>query len=99
MYIYREALTNIGRYANAKKVQVQLEYQKDGLQIMISDDGRGFDLNLSKGDHHLGLSVMQARAERVGGTLSIESAPGAGTKVIANIPILKTEATTREMVN
>ena len=99
MYIYREALTNIGRYANAKKVQVQLEYQKDGLQIMVCDDGRGFDLNLSKGDHHLGLSVMQARAERVGGTLFIETAPGAGTKVIANIPIARTEATTKEMVN
>ena len=58
------------------------------LQIMISDDGRGFDPNLSKSDHHLGLAVMQARTERVGGTLSIETAPGAGTRVVAHIPIL-----------
>ena len=89
MYIYREALTNVRRYANAKKVRVQLEYVNEMLQIVISDDGRGFDPNLSKSDHHLGLAVMQARTERVGGTLSIETAPGAGTRVIAHIPILK----------
>ena len=88
MYIYREALTNVRRYANAKKVQVQLEYVNEMLQIVVSDDGRGFDPNLSKSDHHLGLAVMQARMERVGGTLSIETAPGAGTRVIAHIPIL-----------
>ena len=89
MYIYREALTNVRRYANAKKVRVQLEYVNEMLQIVISDDGRGFDPNLSKSDHHLGLAVMKARTERVGGTLSIETAPGAGTRVIAHIPILK----------
>ncbi len=88
MYIYREALTNVRRYANAKKVQVQLEKVNGGIQLMVSDDGRGFDPNLSKSEHHLGLAVMQARTERVGGTLSIETAPGAGTRVIANIPIL-----------
>ena len=88
MYIYREALTNVRRYANAKKVWVHLEYVNEMLQIVVSDDGRGFDPNLSKSDHHLGLAVMHARTERVGGTLSIETAPGAGTRVIANIPIL-----------
>jgi two-component system nitrate/nitrite sensor histidine kinase NarX len=87
MYIYREALTNVRRYANAKKVQVQLGYVHAGLQIVVSDDGRGFDPNLSKSDHHLGLAVMQARTERVGGTLSIETAPGAGTRVVAHIPV------------
>jgi signal transduction histidine kinase len=87
MYIYREALTNVRRYANAKKVQVQLEEVGGGIQLLISDDGRGFDPNLTKSDHHLGLAVMQARMERVGGTLSIETAPGAGTRVTASIPI------------
>jgi len=87
MYIFREALTNVRRYANAKKVRVKLEYANEILQMVISDDGRGFDPNLSQSDHHLGLSVMQTRAERVGGTLSIETTPGAGTRVIANIPV------------
>ena len=87
MYIYREALTNVRRYANAKKVQVQLEEVGGGIQLLISDDGRGFDPNLTKSDHHLGMAVMQARMERVGGTLSIETSPGAGTRVIASIPI------------
>ncbi len=87
MYIYREALTNVRRYANAKKVQVQLERVNGGIQLIVSDDGRGFDPSLSKSEHHLGMAVMQARMERVGGTLSIETAPGAGTRVIASIPI------------
>jgi signal transduction histidine kinase len=87
MYLYREALTNVRRYANAKNVQIQLERVKGGIQLMVSDNGRGFDPKLSKSEHHLGLAVMQARMERLGGTLSIETAPGAGTRVIANIPI------------
>lgn len=88
MYIYREALTNVRRYANAKVVQVKLAYTADEvLQILVSDDGRGFDPHLAASDHHLGLAVMQARIERVGGTLGIETAPGAGTRVLAYIPI------------
>ena len=55
--------------------------------MFISDDGRGFDPNLSKSDHHLGLAIMQIRIERVGGVFSIESTPGAGTKVFASIPV------------
>jgi signal transduction histidine kinase len=88
MYIYREALTNVKRYANVTKVQVHLEYVNEMLHLVVSDEGRGFDPNLSKSDHHLGLAVMQARTERVGGTLSIETAPGSGTRVTATIPIL-----------
>lgn len=88
MYIYREALTNIRRYAEAKHVTVRLGYENFGLAIMIVDDGRGFDRNLSRTDHHLGLAVMQARVERLGGSFSIETAPGEGTRVIANIPLL-----------
>lgn len=87
MYIYREALTNVRRYANAKTVQVLLEKIKDGIQLVVSDDGRGFDPEQSKSEHHLGLAVMQARMERVGGTLFVETAPGNGTKVTAQIPL------------
>jgi signal transduction histidine kinase len=87
MYIYREALTNVRRYANAKTVQVRLAYtMEQGLQMLVSDDGRGFDPHAAASDHHLGLAVMHARIERVGGTLNIETAPGAGTSVVAYIP-------------
>ena len=88
MFIYREALTNVKRYANVKNAQVQLDYINGFLHLVISDEGRGFDPNLAKSDHHLGLSVMQARTERVGGKLSIETAPGAGTRVTVIIPML-----------
>lgn len=87
MYVYREALTNIERYANANKVQVGLIRVDDRIEVVISDNGRGFDTNLSKSDHHLGLAIMQIRIERVGGVFSIESTPGAGTKVFASIPV------------
>lgn len=88
MFIYREALTNVKRYANVKNVQVQLDHINGSLHLVVSDEGRGFDPNLAKSDHHLGLSVMQARTERVGGKLSIETAPGAGTRVTVIIPML-----------
>ena len=87
MYVYREALTNIERYANANKVQVGLIRIDDRIEVIISDNGRGFDTKLSKSDHHLGLAIMQIRIERVGGVFSIESTPGAGTKVFASIPV------------
>jgi signal transduction histidine kinase len=75
-----------------------LGYIHAGLQIVVSDDGRGFDPNLSKSDHHLGLAVMQARTERVGGTLSIETAPGAGTRVVAHIPVFGVSSVALEEV-
>lgn len=87
MYIFREALTNVKRYANVKKVEVQFRYVNNSLHLEVNDEGRGFDPSLARSDHHLGLSVMQARTERIGGILEIETAPGAGTRVIADIPI------------
>jgi two-component system nitrate/nitrite sensor histidine kinase NarX len=87
VYIYREALTNVKRYSQAKIVKVRLQNVEHGIHIAINDDGVGFDPNISRSDHHFGLSVMQMRTERIGGALIIETAPSKGTRVAAFIPL------------
>ncbi|HEY3312324.1 MAG TPA: ATP-binding protein [Anaerolineales bacterium] len=87
MYIFREALTNVKRYSQAKNVKVWLQNLDNGIHVAVSDDGVGFDPNISRSDHHFGLSVMQMRTERIGGALVIETAPGKGTRVAAFIPL------------
>ncbi|MCX6080896.1 MAG: HAMP domain-containing protein [Chloroflexi bacterium] len=86
-YIYREALTNAKRYSQAKNIKVHLQNVDQGIYVALSDDGVGFDPNISRSDHHFGLSVMQMRTERIGGALVIETAPGKGTRVAAFIPL------------
>jgi len=89
VYIYREGLTNARRYAQAKHIYVNLEHVNNGILIQVVDDGVGFDPNLIRSDHHLGLSILQVRTERVGGTLSIETAPGKGTTISAWLPAVQ----------
>jgi two-component system nitrate/nitrite sensor histidine kinase NarX len=86
-YIYREAITNVKRYSQAKNVKVRLQNVDNGIHVAVNDDGVGFDPNISRSDHHFGLSVMQMRTERIGGALIIETAPGKGTRVAAFIPL------------
>jgi signal transduction histidine kinase len=56
------------------------------LSLVISDNGRGFDSAAERGDGHHGLANLQARAEALGGSLEVKSAPGVGTQVAARIP-------------
>lgn len=80
--IYKEALTNIARYAQASHVWVRLERQEAALLLTIQDDGVGFNPQQPVGQNPLGgngLKNMRARAETMGATLSIESALGQGT--------------------
>ncbi len=82
------ALANVRQHARAEKVTLTLTYQDDGVQLDVVDDGVGFDphvqtLRLGGG---FGLRAMRERLADVGGTLSVESAPGDGTAVSAGIP-------------
>ena len=80
----QEALSNAGRHAQAQQIIVSLERQGDQVTVMVEDDGRGFDVNSPPmdGRDHFGLSIMRARAARIGGQLEIDSAPGQGTRAI-----------------
>ncbi|OFW55117.1 MAG: hypothetical protein A2146_03245 [Actinobacteria bacterium RBG_16_67_10] len=86
--IVREALANTRRHAGARHVRVVIGRQDGQAQIAIEDDGRGFEAGSVAGDHHLGLAIMRARADRLGGRLSIDSSPGAGTCVTACLPLI-----------
>ena len=87
--IIQEALSNARKHAEAGRVQITLETQDGQLQMRVEDNGRGFDpaQAMGDGDGHYGLRTMHERAEQLGGQLSVRSAPGAGTCVVADLPI------------
>lgn len=82
--IYRiaaEALVNVVRHAQARRIAVCLEAVERGVRLVVADDGRGFDPATASEADHFGLYGMQERARSIGGELTIESAPGHGTTV------------------
>ena len=87
--IAQEALTNVGRHANASRAEVNIQNLSDGVQMRISDDGRSFQLQRvleSKRGKHLGLLGMRERLEMMGGRLQIKATPGKGTAITAHLP-------------
>lgn len=92
--IAQEALSNTSRHARATRVGVTLSFLGDEVILDIRDDGRGFDpLALPERSHAggFGLAGMRARAERMAGSLTVESEPGHGTAVSARVPLVRHE--------
>lgn len=92
--IIQEALTNARKHARAQSVQVRFYLEEGRAQIIVQDDGAGFDpalLAATEGQKY-GLGFMRERAEEVGARVEIQSAPGAGTRVIIDAPRRKEEA-------
>jgi signal transduction histidine kinase len=89
--IARAALTNVFRHASAKRVSVLLQRRADHVSLIVEDDGRGFDattmLRAPATQGKLGLLGMQERATLAGGSVEIESSPGAGTTVFVRLPL------------
>jgi signal transduction histidine kinase len=80
--IAQEALHNARKHAQANHLAVRLRIDEDGLLLEVEDDGVGFDPDAPAiRSRRLGLTSMEERAQRVGGTLEIRSAPGAGTTI------------------
>ena len=84
--VAQEALHNAVRHARADRIDVRLAHERGVLVLEVSDDGAGFDSVGFVGVHGLGLPSMSDRAEAVGGTLSVSSAPGRGTTVRLEVP-------------
>lgn len=92
--VYRctqEALANARKHAQATKVDVTLRFHEDELCVAIRDNGKGFNLSQvignAKSAGQVGLLGMKDRVETLGGTLSIETAAGAGTTVNYTLPV------------
>lgn len=78
--IAQETLNNIAKHAQAQNVEMKLTCQDGKVVMDIFDDGRGFNPVIVPSDH-LGLNIMQERAQRIGAELEIESVLGEGTRV------------------
>jgi signal transduction histidine kinase len=83
--IVQESLTNVGKYAEAKQVDITVRDYSNHVEIEVRDDGRGFDLRATKPSTH-GLAGMRHRVEAAGGRLTVQSQPGQGTRITATLP-------------
>lgn len=89
LVVYRfvqESLTNIAKYAEATSVVVTLRGAAEYVDIEVRDNGVGFAKDVALPGRH-GLAGMRFRVESLGGAMTIESAPGAGTVIQARLPL------------
>jgi len=89
--IAQESLTNVRRHAQATEVLVKLENTPQAVEMIIKDNGQGFtleELEESPPGYH-GLNIIRERAEGLGGSLNISTAPGEGTAIMVSLPIGK----------
>jgi len=84
--VVQESLTNIVKHANAKHISVSLARRESGVAAVIEDDGAGFDQRTVR-EGGVGLLGMRERLALLDGRLEIESRPGAGTTVVAEVPL------------
>jgi signal transduction histidine kinase len=84
--ICQEALTNVAKHANARRVTVLLVRRDGAASAIVEDDGQGFSPGTVREDA-LGLAGMRERLALLGGRLEIETAPGAGTTLVAEVPL------------
>lgn len=84
--IAQEGVLNAARHSHAAEIQLRLRVAGADVELLVIDDGRGFDpLSLSRGG--MGLGIMRFRAQMLGGYLSVESRPGAGTTIRCRCPV------------
>jgi signal transduction histidine kinase len=86
----QESLANVRKHARAMRVTVTLSYMDDVTVLDIQDDGVGFRppaKSEAVPEGGVGLRAMRERVEKIGGTVSVESAPGEGTTVVAHLPV------------
>jgi signal transduction histidine kinase len=86
--IGREAIVNAYVHSEAATIEVEIQYARTQLSLLIRDDGRGIDSSILQGgrDGHWGLSGMRERSRRIGATLKLRSRPGAGTEIELMVP-------------
>jgi PAS domain S-box-containing protein len=83
--VVQEAMTNIVRHSRATQVDVLVELRDGRIALVVEDDGVGFEPDRVSRDGHFGLLGMKERVEALGGSLTIESAPGKGATIVAEV--------------
>ena len=90
--IAQEAINNSIKHANAQRIMIELQFDTDGLQLRVRDDGRGFDSTAESRDGHFGIVGMHERAQEIGSDFKIYSNSTSGTEVIVNVPLGHSDA-------
>jgi signal transduction histidine kinase len=89
--IFQEALTNIGKHAQARHMSSVMKREGGHIYLEISDDGQGFDVKDVLATLHqarkFGLCTMEERVRLIGGTLNLQSQKGSGAKIIITVPV------------
>jgi ligand-binding sensor domain-containing protein/signal transduction histidine kinase len=83
--VAQEALANVARHSRAQRVDISLVYNRDSVQLLLADDGCGFDME--KKSYGMGLRSIRERVSSIRGTVQIQSAPGHGTRILVQAPI------------
>jgi signal transduction histidine kinase len=91
-------LHNAAKHSGVKRIDVQLREESDEIRLIVSDFGRGFDLNTALQAKGLGLTSMRERVRLINGTISIESKPKVGTKIYVRVPLDFQQASERKAV-
>ncbi|NLZ53932.1 MAG: sensor histidine kinase, partial [Thermoanaerobacteraceae bacterium] len=87
--VIQEALTNVRKHSRAKNCIVKLEYGNEKINLVVADDGIGFDASEKNGksnERHFGIMTIKERIALINGSINIESTPGQGTKIFVSVP-------------
>jgi signal transduction histidine kinase len=84
--VTRELLRNVAKHAAADQVVVRMHQVRQSLVIEVADNGVGFDPTLNGAEGHFGLRLIQETVADAGGRMTVDSAPGTGTRVTAHLP-------------
>ncbi|TMM31322.1 hypothetical protein FDT66_04975 [Polaribacter aestuariivivens] len=85
--IIQELITNVLKHAEAKNITINISLYDNDLQIIIEDDGKGFDANAIDSKKGMGITSIETRISHLNGTFEIDSTFGKGTSVLINIPL------------
>ena len=94
----QEALHNAQKHSGVKRIELQLREDSGEIHLVVSDLGRGFDLETAMQGRGLGLTSMGERVRLMNGTISIESKPMCGTTIHVRVPLESKHAAKREAV-
>jgi PAS domain S-box-containing protein len=95
--VAQEALHNALKYSGVKHFDVEVSCTAKQVQLLVSDDGAGFDVKAAKRKSGLGFISMQERMNLVNGHFYVESRPGEGTKIVASAPLAEGDASLAEV--